>query len=102
MARLGRGHWQRVVSKFEESGLTQAAFCEAHGLTLGAFRSWLYRLRRERGSARPAFVEVTTSKESLTQQACVIRIAGAELRFESLPDAQYLGALLRAASSEPR
>lgn len=94
-----------MVSKFEASELTQAAFCEAHGLTLGAFRSWLYRLRRERGSASPGFVEVTASKESSAQQACVIRIGGAELRFESLPDAQYLGALLRAASdttSEPR
>jgi hypothetical protein len=102
MARQGRGYWERAVRKFEASELTQEAFCEAQGLTVGTFRSWLYRLRRERGAGMPAFVEVVASKESFARQACVVRIGGAELRFESLPDVQYLGALLRAGSSEPR
>ena len=57
MARLGRGYWQSAVNKFDKSELSQEAFCEAHGLRLGTFRSWLYRLRREGGSSTPTFVE---------------------------------------------
>lgn len=98
MARLGRSYWLSMVSKFAKSELSQEAFCEAHGLTVGTFRSWLYRLRREGESSTPKFVEVIASKSA--SQACVVLIGKTELRFESLPDAAYLGALLRAAGGE--
>lgn len=100
MARLGRGYWQSAVSKFDKSELSQEAFCEAHGLTLGTFRSWFYRLRREGESSTPTFVEVSVADKSASSQACVVIIGKAELRFESVPDAAYLGALLRSASGE--
>ena len=101
MARLGRSYWQRVVRKFDKSGLSQEAFCEVHGLSVGTFRSWLYRLRRESGSSAPKFVEVIASK-SRPSHACVVAIGKAELRFESMPDVEYLGALLRSAAGEAR
>ncbi len=99
MARLGRRYWQSMVSKFDKSELSQEAFCDAHGLTLGTFRSWLYRLHRERreASAAPKFVEVVASKSS-SSQSCVVVIGKVELRFDHVPDVAYLGALLRAAS----
>jgi hypothetical protein len=100
MARLGRSYWQSAVGKFDKSELSQEAFCEAHGLTLGTFRSWLYRLRREGGNSTPKFVEVSVARKSASSQACVVIIGKAELRFESVPDAVYLGAMLRAASGE--
>jgi hypothetical protein len=100
MARLGRGYWQSAVNKFDKSELSQEAFCEAHGLTLGTFRSWLYRLRREGERSTPKFVEVSVADKSASSQACVVIIGKAELRFESVPDAVYLGALLRAAGGE--
>lgn len=102
MARLGRIYWQSVVSKFDKSELSQEAFCEVHDLTLGTFRSWLYRLRREGGSSAPKFVEVSVASKSVSSQACVVIIGKAELRFESVPDAVYLAALLRAAVGEAR
>ena len=99
MARQGRRYWQSVVSKFDKSELSQSAFCAAHGVTLGTFRWWLYRLRREGASTAPKFVEVIAGT-SASSQACVVTIGKAELRFETAPDARYLGAVLRAAGGE--
>jgi hypothetical protein len=102
MKRLGRAHWQRAIAKFERSALTQEAFCEANGLNVGTFRSWLYRLRREQTASEPSFVEVVSSAPPASTDACVVRAGEVELRFAERPDATYLGALLRAAASETR
>ncbi|HEX7477322.1 MAG TPA: hypothetical protein VF331_05915 [Polyangiales bacterium] len=90
------------MRKFDKSKLSQEAFCDAHGLTLGTFRSWLYRLRREGregSSAAPKFVEVVAHK-SASSHACAVIVGHAELRFSHLPDAAFLGALLSVAGGE--
>jgi hypothetical protein len=103
MAHLGRRYWQSAVRKFDKSALSQEAFCEVHGLTLGTFRSWLYRLRREdreRTSAAPRFVEVVANKSASSLHACAVLVGQAEVRFAQLPDAVFLGTLLRAAGGD--
>lgn len=102
MKRHRRAYWQRAVDKFERQGLAQEAFCAAHDLNAGTFRSWLYRLRREAQTPEPAFVEVVSSMESGSVDGCVVRIGSAELRFVERPDAVYLGALLRVAAGDGR
>lgn len=102
MARRGRAYWQKAVDKFERTNLSQEAFCDAHGLTAGTFRWWLYRLRRERSASKPAFVEVVPRATSTTRDACVVVVGRTEVRFGVVPDALYLGALLRAAAGEPQ
>jgi hypothetical protein len=102
MARQGRSYWLGAVREFDKSKLSQEEFCEAHGLTLGTFRSWLYRVRRERRehmSAAPKFVEVVPSNSS-SSHACAVVVGHAELRIAQLPDAAFLGVLVRAAGGE--
>lgn len=102
MKRHGRAYWQRAVDRFERQALAQEAFCAAHDLNAGTFRSWLYRLRREAQTPEAAFVEVVSSMESGAVFACVVRIGSAELQFGERPDAVYLGAVLRAAAGDER
>lgn len=95
----GRAEWTRVAAAFEKSGLTQAEFCAIRGLNIGTFRSWLYRLRNERGGREesgPKLIEVVALPERSEDSACIVRVGGAEVRFSVRPEVEYLGALLRA------
>jgi hypothetical protein len=38
-------YWSPILADFRRSGLTQVQFCERRGVSIHAFRSWLYRLR---------------------------------------------------------
>ena len=110
-----RPFWTDMVGRFEDSGLTQPAFARKHGLKLGTFRSWIYRLRRERKALRtppvqpPAsFVEVevpadfspsrpVTRSWSVGLPALVLRFTDdVELRFTELPSPEYIAALSAA------
>ena len=85
------------MREFEASSVGQVEFAERHGLKVGTFRSWLYRLRREgrdggRARAPGAFVEVVPSASS--EACCTVRVGTAELRFSRTPSALYLAELL--------
>lgn len=103
--RRGRGYWLGLVAQFESSALGQADFTARHGINLGTFRSWLYRLRveaRDAGLAvAPAsFVEVVTGSTTVADEvACTIRVGAAELRFARFPNAAYLAELLIRAGA---
>ena len=43
-ARRSRDEWHRLVSEQAESGLTQAAFCEANGLSVASLQYWKRKL----------------------------------------------------------
>ena len=89
--------WARVVAQFERSGESQAAFCEAHGLNLGTFRGWLYRLRKDEERQHPGFVEVMTAAVA-TRAGCIVRFGDTEVHFDPVPEPGYLAALLEELS----
>lgn len=45
--RRSREEWQRLIDEYADSGLTQAAFCQAKGLGLASFQNWKRRLAAE-------------------------------------------------------
>lgn len=53
--RRGRDEWQRLVDEQAGSGLTQAAFCEAQGLSLASFGNWKRRLSPRESTEQPWF-----------------------------------------------
>lgn len=91
----GRSEWARIVAAFEKSDQSQPDFCAARRLNLMTFRSWLYRIRREGGGSGPKLVELVPPASS-DDVECVVRVGTSEIRFASLPDAEYLAAVLRA------
>ena len=62
MTRRTEKDWQRLISKYNESGsTTQAGFCKANGINLHTFRDRLCRLRKT-GTALPEQEKLTTQK----------------------------------------
>jgi hypothetical protein len=108
--------WYALIEHFETSGMTQPEFASLHGLPIGAFQSWLYRIRKERkkqkSSAPMRFMEVSAQtalttppptsptavdavnleRDQATQtSALVLQLRdGIALHFDSLPPAHYL------------
>jgi len=59
--RRSREEWQRIVSRFERSGLSENRFCKEQRLTRKTFRTWRQRLA-EGGGTPPPFVEIAMPK----------------------------------------
>jgi hypothetical protein len=96
--RRGAEFWNRHVEAWSHSGLTQAAYCKAHGLTRKSFYRW-------RGIAKKATAK-PSSKSSLTLVPISVAAAaiGGTVQLHSpggwkveLPkgDASWLADLLR-------
>ncbi len=45
-ARQGTDYWQGQVEEWRQSGLSQIAYCEQHGLNIKSFRRWRTKLQR--------------------------------------------------------
>lgn len=115
--------WYDLIAHFETSGMTQPEFASLHGLPIGAFQSWLYRIRKERkkqkSSAPMRFMEVNAQTALSTQSqansalaveamhlerdqaaqtpALVLQLRdGIVLHFDSLPTAHYLAEFVSA------
>ena len=52
--RRSRDEWHRLVSEQAESGLTQAAFCEANGLRVASLQYWKHKLAGDVETTPPA------------------------------------------------
>lgn len=96
--RRSRLRWKKLVGKFETSGLSHDDFCVRHGVNVGTFRSWLYRLRKEREDAGREevaleFVEVCGAPAAV-ELVLRVRLGDAVLEFEQPPAAGWLAELL--------
>lgn len=55
-----RARADHYLSLFEQSNLSQQAFCSEHGLSVGTFQYWL---RRARQASNSTFLSVSISEE---------------------------------------
>jgi hypothetical protein len=96
--RRNRQFWERVVVEFEQSGLTHEEFAREHRLNVGSFRGWLYRLRRERGSAagvRLLPVRVETQPGWMGRNDVLeVGVAGTLVRLAVGTDVEYVTELV--------
>ncbi|NBB80325.1 MAG: hypothetical protein GVY36_12925 [Verrucomicrobia bacterium] len=85
---LGADEWARILERYDQSGLTQAAFCRREGLRYGTLVAWLGRRRKNGGVLagrlpdKPVFQELSVSSHAGTEGKF-----GLEVR---LPDATLL------------
>jgi hypothetical protein len=98
--RRGREYWQSLVERYEESDENRAIFVRNHGVKLGTFQSWLYKIRHERAqltTRRPSvapegFIEVVAQR--CPDQVMRMRVGKAMLEFDRLPDTRWLSELI--------
>lgn len=101
-ARRSKQQWRELVAEFEASGLGQQAFAQRKRVKLGTFRSWLYRLRKERAS--PRFVEVVPGpRVAASSRASVAIVIGrARVEFTEQPSVDYLVEFVRGVDGAAR
>ena len=63
-ARRSPEEWQSLVEEQAASGLTQVAFCKAHGVSVASFCNWKQRLAQEASAAPSPWVEIGTLSDS--------------------------------------
>jgi len=76
--------WQQHISAWQESGLTQTAFCEQQHIKLHNLQYWRKRLSK-RSEQPGVFVPVIVSRSAPVRLLLGSQVA-IELTCESLPD----------------
>jgi hypothetical protein len=90
-----------MVACYEQSGLTQSAFCTEHSLSLHVFTYWLRRYRSDHRSVSAVvgagFKEILAASPDLDMAHSFVRIRdnrGIELEFGAGVSAAFLRSLL--------
>ena len=65
MPKRSNEDWQTLIKTFEESPLSQAAFCKQHHLCSKRFAH--HRQRLHNPSTKPVFIEAKPPKQSISQ-----------------------------------
>ena len=96
---LTREEGLAMASRYRSSGLTQAKFAEAEGVTKAAVQYWIQKARKESRGSKAAmtpfhFVEVVSRKSApvshWTSGGATMEFAAARMRFDTLPPAEYV------------
>lgn len=82
-SRQRQENWQRHMTAWQQSGTTQAAYCEQHGLNLKTFAYWRHRLKT--GDAPVRLVQIATAGPNRSEQS-VVRIVIDEHTAIEVPD----------------
>ncbi len=100
---LDDGQWQRHVARWRAGGLTVPAYCEAHGLAVGAMR---YQIRRRPAVEAPAPMPLArvervpdAGQSTGRSSGIVIELGRARIRVERGADAATLATVLAAVET---
>jgi transposase-like protein len=101
--RRSREYWEQLVDEFEQGDESAPAFARSHQVHVATFRSWLYRLRREREQEpyepETAFVEVVPLESKIRSNGVRLDLPGGfEVHLAELPPPSYLAELCRELS----
>ena len=93
-------YWAELLKTAEDSGMSLAEFAKTKDIPAQKLYQWRSTLRGQPVSKKPAvptkFAQVVVPPLS---SAMTIELSGARLRFERLPDVQWLSHLLRSQDS---
>ena len=60
--------WRQIIQNYEESQLTQDAFCQQAGIPKSSFYNWHRRLKPTMGDRTPNFINLSDLKTSDTNR----------------------------------
>ena len=71
-----RAYWEKHLSGWKHSGLTQKDYCKREHLAYGSFKSWRNQLTEATRSAKPGFIDVTSVEpEKISSNVLVLQIS---------------------------
>ena len=96
-----RSQWQQLVQAQRESGLSQTEFARQYGIEVASLRRWRTVFASEFvAHLDQSFVEVTVPA-SYSQSGMTLHFGAASLALCTMPDPQWLAALLRELAVQP-
>ena len=88
--------WRQIIQDCQESGLSNKAYCEQHGISEKTYYYWLRKLRRAvMEQTAPQIMEVKTERGEQPEEL-YIRYRGAELTLPAETDIEAVAAILRS------
>jgi len=97
-ARTDAARRSQLLSAFDRSGLSAAAFARRHGLNYTTFCGW--RQRRARGRTSPAFVQVQLAAPTAPAELTIELGAHARLLIHSAGQIELAARLLQRLNAQ--
>lgn len=94
-AYRSKAQWQALINKFEQSGLSCKAFCEAQGINPDYFSQRRRQLQQETEST--GFARVAT-ESSASAAAMQVRVGDAQLVLPMSISPRWVAELIKALS----
>lgn len=94
-----RRFWKRLAAVAERSELSHSEVAARHGVSVSALRSWIYRLRRERGrgaSGEPRLLPVRITTAPAVRESVEVVVGEILIRVPAGTDPRYVADLLAA------
>jgi hypothetical protein len=99
--QANREQWMRHVSAWNQSGVSQSAYCRTHGLVLGTFHAWVGRVKRMGVEAPapltmvPVVVQPDVDHAQLSSRLSLQHHSGWQLQLPAGTEANWLGKVLK-------
>ncbi|WP_289965414.1 IS66 family insertion sequence element accessory protein TnpA [Faecalibaculum rodentium] len=88
--------WRQIIQECQESGLSNKAYCELHGISEKTYYYWLRKLRRAiMEQAVPQIMEVGPEEKGPAEML-YIRYRGAEMTLPDGTDIDAIASVLRS------
>ena len=82
------------INQWQQSGLTQKAFCQQVNLAYHVFHYWYKRYRITESKPAPSFIKLGVSTSSVTSSIELVLPDGKRLLFHQPVSSDYLKALI--------
>lgn len=93
MPKHSRYNWPELFVKFDESGLTQAAFCKEHDLNPKYFNLKLSKRRAQQSSA---FIQVGVQPEQDCSTGLVLEVGNCKVHYPTSMSVPSFVSLVKA------
>lgn len=88
--------WMARIGDYEASGLTMAAWCQAHSFSKEQLKYWIRKTKTTSPSPRFVPLTTTTYEESSAVSSLVVRIGKATIELRAGFDPQLLRKVVQA------
>ena len=89
--------WAQTVQACRNSGMTNRAFCQQHGISEKTYYYWLKKLRNAAAkTCQPTLVQLESEAVKVPDETLEIQFRGASLRIPGNVDMAAVAEILRA------
>lgn len=96
MAQRSRQQWQSLIDDFENSRLTQTAFCKSHNLNPKYFSLKRSKLKLEKANNQTVFFPVVVASSTTANAPIELSVGSVMIKLAPSISPDYLAQLIRS------